>query len=131
MAVERVNIRMPSALRERMRVRVQNDQYGPRGKSRWIREALVAMLEDDPQMLMVAVGDELDGVNDTRELITLPTDLKDKLETAVFRLRTRGAFTDAAEAVLLRSAIRFRLEEPRRFIAKPSSPNAADNVVGA
>ena len=43
-----------------MHTRVEMDQYGPRGKSRWIREALIAMLEDDPRMLMVAVGDALE-----------------------------------------------------------------------
>ena len=101
---------------------VKADHYGPRGKSRWIREALLVMLKDDPDMLRVAVGDALDGINNTRDLITLSRELKGELETAVFTLKTRGAFVDAAEAVLFRSAIRFRLDHPQLFLAKPSSP---------
>jgi hypothetical protein len=121
MSVERFPLRISADLKARLSARVVQDQYGPRGKSRWIREALVKMLEDDPNMHRVGQGDKLEE-HKMKELVTFSDSfvlwLKDKI--LEFQIGAPGLI--GARSLLLRSAIRFRLDRPEVFLAKlPSS----------
>src|SRR5207248_722360 len=95
--------------------------YGTRGKSKWIREAFLLMLKYDPKMMLVGQGDSLDGINKVRDLITLPLEIKDLLDSKVLLLKTTAVFPEAGISLILRSAIRFRLDNPMRILGKPSS----------
>lgn len=121
MAVDRVALRISAQLKDRLSKRVLNDNYGERGKSRWIREALVKMLEDDPFMQRVGQGDMLEQ-HDESDLITFSKTFMTWFEDKILEFQMGAPGLMGVRSLLLRSAIRFRLESPEIFLAKPSSP---------
>lgn len=121
MAVERFPLRISAELKTRLSTRVLQDHYGPRGKSRWIREALVKMLEDDPHMQCVGQGDKLEEHNQN-ELVTFSNSFVLWLADKILEFQMGAPGVIGARSLLLRSAIRFRLEKPDIFVAKLSSP---------
>ena len=119
MAVERFPLRISAELKTRLSERVIADHYGPRGKSRWIREALVKMLEDDPHMQRVGQGDKLEE-HDEKDLVTFSNSFVLWLADKVLEFQMGAPGVIGARSLLLRSAIRFRLDRPDIFLAKPS-----------
>jgi predicted DNA-binding protein len=120
MAVERIALRLSADLKARLSARVSEDQYGTRGKSRWIREALVSMIEADPHMQRVGQGDQLDQHSDN-DLFTFSRPFMVWFNDKILEYQMGAPGVPGVRTLLLRSAIRFRLENPDRFLAKPSS----------
>lgn len=120
MSVERFPLRISADLQARLSARVVEDRYGPRGKSRWIREALVKMLEDDPGFHRVGQGDKLEK-HKSKELVTFSNSYVVWLNEKILEFQIGAPGLIGARSLLLRSAIRFRLDRPEAFIAKPPS----------
>ncbi|MDR5728930.1 MAG: hypothetical protein RB191_16060 [Terriglobia bacterium] len=109
---------MPSTLKKALMCKVESDGYGVRGKSKWIREAFLAMIDRDPGLQYVGQGDRIEP-QDEQELITLPKDLSLLLSDKVLQLRLAAPTLEGPRSLLLRSAIRYRLANPGSFLAKP------------
>lgn len=120
MAVQRIALRISADLKARLSERVSKDNYGDRGKSRWIREALVKMLEEDPHMQRVGQGDKLEEHGES-DLVTLSRSFMVWFADKILEFQMGAPGVPGVRSLLLRSAIRFRLERPEIFLAKLSS----------
>jgi hypothetical protein len=127
MAVERIHIHISAKLKEALDSQVKAEGYGPRGKSKWIRESVLKMDELDERMTFYGQGDSLDKPYELDELITVSPAVSSLLKDMLLRLRVREPASSPDMSVLLRSAIRYRLQHPDFFIAKPSSSSSASS----
>lgn len=121
MAIVRLHFRLSKDLKAQLDDSVKRDGYGPRGKSRWIRESLLAMEDHDKEMKYIGQGDLVDGPPKISELFTVPSEIDSLLDDMLLRLRICEPATNVDRSILLRSAIRFRLRNSHLFPGKPSS----------
>jgi hypothetical protein len=106
--MNKTTYRLPSALRNAMRSAALN-QYGPKGKSRWVREAIQELLKADPALRSVGVSDDL-MQHDALEVVSLADDLKERIEGAMTTLRRQDPLMKGVQSVIIRSAIRRKLK---------------------
>jgi hypothetical protein len=85
--------------------------YGLRGKSRWIREAIVGLLDSDRRLALVGVGDEL-GERDATEVVVLTLEIEERISDTVRILRQQDPYIEGVKSQIIRSAIRYRLGTP-------------------
>lgn len=108
--MKRVACRMPSALKTMLRQVVTDDGYGGKGKSRWVREALVQLFEQDPVLMNVGVGDDLE-VNDAEDSFSLRPENEWAIDAAVELIRSQHPRAEGVQSAIIRAAVRYRLRE--------------------
>lgn len=102
---------MQKALRE-----ASSAVYGAKGKSRWVREALVMLAAEDPAMTSVGLG-EAHFVPACSEQILLSEESEETLEKLVARVRRQDPLAEGVQSQVLRAAVRWRLERSSRPFA--------------
>ena len=108
--MKRVACRMPLALKTMLRQVVTDDGYGGKGKSRWVREALIQLFEQDPDLMNVGVGDDLE-VNDAEDSFSLSTENEWAIDVAVELIRSQYPRAEGVQSAIIRAAVRYRLRE--------------------
>ena len=83
--------------------------YGPRQKGVWVGEALEHLLRNDPTLLKVGAGDDLDVPRERSLSLALSREHFRLLEDLVLRFREGAPLVDGVRALIVRSAIRARI----------------------
>jgi len=113
----RILVRISSSLKERLTKAVSEDAYGPRGVSRWVREAFIRMVCDDPNLETLGLGDEQDSPHDDRLELTVPRNshFVEELRDTALSVRIGAPMIEGPQSLLIRSAVRYRLNNPTLF----------------
>jgi len=122
---KRLVVRLSEDLKKQLLDRVQNDGYGERGVSQWIREALSVMLKQERALDLVGQGDRLDGQRKAVVVVTVAPGMAVDIRDTLVDLRERDLMMEGPQSVLVRSVIRFRLTHPALSYAKPSSSRSS------
>lgn len=89
---------------------VTDDGYGGKGKSHWVREALIQLFEQDPDLMNVGVGDDLE-VNDAEDAFFLSKENEWAIDAAVELIRSQYPRAEGVQSAIIRAAVRYRLRE--------------------
>lgn len=99
---------VPGQLQKELRQQVISDNYGLRGKSKWISEAIQNFLKIDHYYDMVNLGNELHGFEKT-ESIMLDHDTKMLLNEAILVVRTKYPLLEGVQSRIIRTSVLQRL----------------------
>ena len=83
-------------------------ECGKKGKSRWIHIAIEELFESDPILQSVGQGEDL-NVNDATDVINITPELRDRIETAILKLRRQDPLMEGVQSAIIRAAIRQKL----------------------
>jgi hypothetical protein len=108
-AVSKTTYRLPSTLRDSMRLAAK-ERYGIKGKSRWVREAIDELLQEDPALRSVGLAEDLMH-HDALDVVNLGDELRERIEAAMTVLRRQDPLMKGVQSVIIRAAIRRRLKE--------------------
>ena len=102
------SIKLQKMLHYKMQQRIISDGYGMRGKSKWIIEAIEALLQlpDYPSLVDIAV--DMDKLSEIVS-IRLPEDLMDKLDASIIKIRRYYPAMEGVKSNLIRASIVQRL----------------------
>ena len=99
--------RLPSGLRDKMRDKARQ-LYGAKGKSRWVREAVIELLNSEPVLQSVGAGEDL-VQNNVIDVVDLGDELPQRMERAMVLLRRQDPLMEGVQSAIIRAAIRRRL----------------------
>lgn len=99
---------VPSTLQQELRQHVINDDYGLRGKSRWVSEAIERFLKLENYEDLVNLGNEMKGLEKV-ETITIEKSLKKSLNQAIHEVRIKHPLLEGVQSVIIRTSILQRL----------------------
>ena len=99
---------VPSSLKNELRESVIKQNYGLRGKSIWISEAVENLLNYKDFVELVSYGDEMYGF-DQVETANLDYSLKLKIDNAIFQMRKEFPRLEGVKSRIMRTAILQRL----------------------
>ena len=99
---------VPAALQTELRERIIRDGYGLRGKSRWVTEAIQALLVLPDFVSLVQYSEEMHGFEKV-ETVVVTLDLKKQLDEAVLTLRRQHPAAEGVQSSMVRTAIMQRL----------------------
>lgn len=96
-------------LKEKLKVILESSsEYGIRKKSKWIREALIMLYENDKKLNYIGVGSKLDK-SFVRDSITLDDESKSVLKKISTKVRRQQPLKEGVQSEIIRSAIRYRI----------------------
>ena len=107
-AKSKITFVVPNNLQQELRERVIHDNYGLRGKSKWIAEATEKLLSFENFPELVNYGNELHGFGKV-ETVVIEYQLKTKLDAAIIQLRRQFPTLEGPQSRILRTAILQRL----------------------
>jgi hypothetical protein len=87
--------------------------YGLKGKSRWVREAVVELLDSEPVLESVGAGEDLMQHN-VLDVVDLGDELPRRIERAMVLLRRQDPLMEGVQSAIIRAAIRRRLANDHR-----------------
>lgn len=99
---------VPKSFQQDLREQVIKDGYGLRGKSKWVSEAVLSLLEVKNFPELVSYSDELCGFQKA-ETVVIDYELKQKLQDAVKQVRHKHPLLEGVKSRVLRTAILQRL----------------------
>jgi len=99
--------KLPVRLRDQLRI-AYTAEYNAKSKSRWIREAIVLLLEEDQSLSSVGIGDDLEA-NTHLDTVELGDDVPKAIEAAIAILRRQDPLMEGVMASIVRAAIKWRL----------------------
>lgn len=91
-------------LQKELREKMIADDYGLRGKSKWVSEAIELLLSMENYPELVNLGDGLKNFQKT-ETITIETILKSKLDIAIVEIRKKYPLSEGVQSKIVRTAI--------------------------
>ncbi len=106
----KISFVIPQNLQQDLKEKMVRDGYDLKGKSRWIAEAVHALLTLQTYADLVKINDEMSGF-EKMESIVVDRDFKRKLEDAVIHIRMRYPAIEGVQSRILRTAIVQRLLE--------------------
>lgn len=112
----KTSVRMTYAMQMELRDAARR-AYGGKGKSRWVRDALEKLAEEDPALTTVGLG-EHDFVPECVEQVQLSDSALELLEKLVSRVRRQDPLAEGVQSQVLRAAVRLRLERSCRPAAE-------------
>lgn len=109
MAVKtKITFVVPENLQKELRQHVINDNYGLRGKSIWVAEAIIELLTMKNYIELVRYGDEMKGFEKV-ETVVLEWEMKKKLDDAIVAVRKEHPTLEGVQSRIVRTAIVQRL----------------------
>jgi metal-responsive CopG/Arc/MetJ family transcriptional regulator len=102
------SIKLQKNLHQRLQQRIIADGYGMRGKSKWIIEAINALLLLDDYPTLVDIAEDMDQLSDMVS-IRLPEELMRRIEQAIIRVRKQYPMSEGVKSNLIRASIIQRL----------------------
>lgn len=104
----KINFVLPSNLQGDLKEKVINDGYSIKDKSRWVTEAINALLEIQGYPDLVKINDEMRGF-ERLESITVSKELKKQLDDAIVNVRKVYPEINGVQSRIVRTAIVQRL----------------------
>jgi hypothetical protein len=102
------SIKLQKNLHRRLQRRIIEDDYGMRGKSQWIIEAVESFLKLADYPTLVEIADDMDHLSDLVS-IRMPEDLMLRIERAVVHIRKQYPSIEGVKSNLIRASIIQRL----------------------
>jgi len=99
---------VPESLQKEMRQQIISDEYGLRGKSKWISESILRFLELKNYIDLVQISEEMKGFAKT-ETISVDKQIKDALERAILEVRKANPSSEGVQSSIIRTSIVQRL----------------------
>ena len=99
---------VPDNLQKDLRARVIKDDYGLRGKSKWVSEAIEKLLELANYPELVNYSDEMHRFEKV-ETVVIEYPIKIKLEDAILKVRQQFPTLEGVKSRIVRTAILQRL----------------------
>jgi hypothetical protein len=96
------------ALQKELREKMIQENYGLRGKSKWISEAIELLLSMNNYPELVNLSNELKKFEKI-ETIVISTSLKNKLNNAIIEIRKNYPVLEGVQSGILRTAIMQKL----------------------
>lgn len=110
----KLTVRLPQSLRKEMLKAIIEGDYGMRGKSKWLLEAITAFLNKENFVDFVDIGSEMDGSELTAvEAFYLPVELLYTMDHAVLEVRKKYPMMEGVKSVIIRSSIIQKLFRPK------------------
>lgn len=106
--MKHTSVRMPTALKLKVAATIKRQGYGGRGKSKWAREAIAQLFEEDPGLINVGVGDGLEDIND-RDVYYLDKPTRDLVIRGIELLRLQSPLLEGVQSSIIRAALRYRV----------------------
>ena len=104
----KISFVVPEDLQKDLRTRVIKDDYGFRGKSKWVSEAVEQLLNLPNFPELVNYGDEMHDF-EKAETIVVDYRLKEQLEQAMVTIRKQYPMLEGLKSQIVRTAILQRL----------------------
>ena len=99
---------LPAALQKDFKEQVVKDNYGLRGKSGWVSEAIVTLLKMKNLPEFVKLNDEMQGFTKI-ESIVVTRAIKKQLDEAIIDIRKQYPAIEGVQSRIVRTAIVQRL----------------------
>ena len=110
----KITIRIPEVLRKEVLQVIVDDNYGLRGKSRWVAEAIIDFLNKENFLDFVDIGSEMNGADLIAiESFYLSAEILDAIEKAMLKIRQKYPMMEGIKSVIIRSSIIQRLLRPK------------------
>jgi len=94
-------------LRQTMLAAVEED-YGKKGKSKWIKEAIADLVNMDTGLASVGLGEDYE-VQDAQDVLVMDVETFQNLEAAMTMIRRQDPLFEGVQSAVIRAAIRKRL----------------------
>lgn len=108
---ETTTVRVTSQMKEALHAAVLH-KYGPKGKSRWIGEAIQRLAQEDPALQSVGQGEA--GLRPSERVwVLLSQESVELLQGLVQRVRRQDPLAEGVQSMIVRAAVRHRLESRR------------------
>lgn len=107
---KKTTYRLPSELRNSMLESVAME-YGKKGKSKWIKEAIDGLIAKDKGLTSVGLGEDYE-TNDASDVLVIDSATLEKLQTAMTLIRRQDPLFEGVQSAVIRAAIRMRLLDP-------------------
>ena len=104
---KKTTYRLPSHLRKKMLESVARE-YGKKGKSRWIKEAITGLITKDTGLSSVGLGEDYETY-DASDVIIIDSATFERLQTAMTTIRRQDPLYEGVQSSVIRAAIRMRL----------------------
>ena len=104
---KKTTYRLPSELRESMLKSVARE-YGKKGKSRWIKEAIADLIVKDAGLSSVGLGEDYENY-DASDVVVMDSATFENLQTAMTTIRRQDPLFQGVQSAVIRAAIRLRL----------------------
>ena len=99
---------VPESLQKEMRQQMISDEYGLRGKSKWISESILMFLDLKNYIDLVQLSEEMKGFAKT-ETISVDKAIKNALEKAILEVRRAHPTSEGVQSSIIRTSIVQRL----------------------
>jgi hypothetical protein len=103
-----VSFKLSASLAKKLDAQVITDNYGMRGKSKWVREAIEELLSLPNAAEFVGLSGEVEREN-TVVSIRIPRELVLKVEQAILGVRKEYPTIEGVKSKIIRTAIMQRL----------------------
>jgi hypothetical protein len=117
----KTSVLLPQAIKYQFELALAADGYGRQGGSRWIREAIISLVDHDPGMSTVGLGEDRQRFPALRTL-ELDEASSRALEKAVLIVRSQDPLIEGVRSAVIRAAIRHRLTRSDRSPIKSPGP---------
>lgn len=104
----KISFVIPQNVQQDLKIKMVQDGYDLKGKSRWVAEAINDLLTLQSYADLVKINDEMHGFEKMESIVVAP-DLKAKLDDAVVQIRTKYPAIEGVQSRILRTAIVQRL----------------------
>lgn len=102
------SFKLPTNLNQRLNEKVVADGYGMRGKSRWVKEAIMDLFKIEDYQELVSLSEEVKQLSDPAT-IRIPRSLMILIEKAIISVRKKYPVLEGVKSKLIRTAIIQRL----------------------
>lgn len=99
---------LPEALQKELKERIIKDNYGLRGKSRWVAEAIKCLLDMENYPELVNLNDELKKLTKIESIIVTDS-IKNKINLTTVVIRKKFPILEGVQSRIIRTAIIQRL----------------------
>lgn len=98
------SFKLPIDIEKKMLKKIIDDGYGMRGKSKWIINNIIKLLEDPDCVEMVSIAEDMDNL--VRPIsLRIPPELMFNLEKAVIKVRKTHPAMEGVKSNIIRASI--------------------------
>ncbi len=106
-SVRKITVKLPSSLKSLLPIHILNDGYNMRQKSKWVVEAINALLSKEGWE--GALLSELMVTPNTQDVFSIPEEVAFKINQEVHRIALSNPSLNASQSAIIRAAINRRL----------------------
>jgi metal-responsive CopG/Arc/MetJ family transcriptional regulator len=105
---KRISVILPTNVIKEIHVRMLDEEYSLREKSKWISEAIEDFLQLKEFQSLVEMAELVEDLAKT-ETVYITTDLEEKLEEAIVKVRQQYPVLEGVKSLIVRASIVRRL----------------------